>query len=74
MNGDPEILFYIFKVSFYQSVFHEKNFLGNISKKVGFWGNYPLIFTFLVRAMTPKIIFKNFDFICDEYLELQKKI
>ena len=32
-------------MSFYQSVPLEKNFLENISKKVGFWGNYPLIFT-----------------------------
>ena len=47
-------------------------------KKVGFWGNYSLIFIlpFLVRAMTPKIIFKNLDFrsICHEYLELQKNL
>ena len=34
-------------MNFYQSVLLEKNFLENISKKVGFWGtgNYPLIFT-----------------------------
>ena len=32
-------------MNFYQSVFLEKNFLKNIRKKVGFWGNYPLIFT-----------------------------
>ena len=31
-------------MNFYQSVLLEKNFLGNISKKVGFWGNYPFIF------------------------------
>ena len=32
-------------MNFYQSVFLEKNFLGNIRKKVGFRGNSPLIFT-----------------------------
>ena len=31
-------------MNFYQSVFLEKNFLENIRKKVGFWGNYLLIF------------------------------
>ena len=32
-------------MKFYQSVFLEKIFLENIRKKVGFGGNYPLIFT-----------------------------
>ena len=32
-------------MNFYQSVFLEKNFLENIHQKVGFWGNYQLIFT-----------------------------
>ena len=32
-------------MNFYQSVFLGKNILENIRKKVGFWGNYPLIFT-----------------------------
>ena len=32
-------------MNFYQSVFLEKNFLENIRKNVGFWGNYSLIFT-----------------------------
>ena len=32
-------------MKFYQYVFLEKNFLENIRKKVGFGGNYPLIFT-----------------------------
>ena len=32
-------------MNFYQSVFLEKNILENIREKVGFWGNYPLIFT-----------------------------
>ena len=60
-------------MSFYQSVFLEKNFLGNISKKVGFWGNYPLIFTLSGQNYdSKKINLKNLDFICHEYLELQK--
>ena len=32
-------------MNFYRTVFPEKNFLENIHKKGGFWGNYPLIFT-----------------------------
>ena len=32
-------------MNFYQSVLLEKNFFENIIKKVGFGGNYPLIFT-----------------------------
>ena len=32
-------------MKFYLSVFVEKNFFENNRKKVGFWGNYPLIFT-----------------------------
>ena len=32
-------------MNFYQSGFLEKNFFENIHKKVGFGGNYPLIFT-----------------------------
>ena len=33
-------------MNFNQSVFYEKkNFFENIRKKVGFWGNYPSIFT-----------------------------
>ena len=46
-------------MDFYQSVFLEKNFLENIRKKVWFGGNYPLIFTLLIKGMTPKIIFNN---------------
>ena len=33
-------------MNIYQSVFLEKNFFENIRKKVGFGGNYPMIFTF----------------------------
>ena len=83
MHGDPELLFRIFKekhlfteniMNFYQLVFLEKNFLENIHKKGRFWGNYPLLLPFLVRAMTPKIIFKNLDFICHKYRKLQKNL
>ena len=56
MNGDPKLLFYIFKVKYLKIIywiyseflsvsFPWKNFIENIRKKVGFWGNYPLIFT-----------------------------
>ena len=58
-------------MSFYQSVLLEKNFLENISKKVGFWGNYPLII--LPFVMTPEIVFKNLDYLCHKSVELQKK-
>ena len=43
-------------MNFYREVFPEKNFLENIHKKGGFWGTYPLILRFLVRAMTKKNI------------------
>ena len=32
-------------MNFYQSVFLEKKLFRKYCKKVGFWGNYPLIFT-----------------------------
>ena len=41
-------------MNFYQAVFPEKNFLENIHRKGGFWGNYPLNLPFLVRAKTKK--------------------
>ena len=44
-------------MNFYQSVLLEKNFLENISKKVGFWGNYPLIFTLYDRTYDSKNCF-----------------
>ena len=43
-------------MKFYRVVFPEKNFLENIHKKGGFWGTYPLILPFFVRAMTKKNI------------------
>ena len=42
-------------MNFYQSVFLEKNFLENIRKKVGFWGNNPLIFTLSDQNYDSKI-------------------
>ena len=63
MNGDPKLLFHIFKVkcmNFYQSVFREKNFLENIRKNFGFWGNYPLIFTLSDQSYDSKNYFKKF--------------
>ena len=46
-------------MNFYQSVLLEKNFLENISKKVGFWGNYPLIFTLSDQIYHSKNYFKK---------------
>ena len=61
-------------MNFYESVFLEKNFLENIHKKVGFVGSYPLIFTLSDQALTPKIIFKNLDYIYATNLWSCKKI
>ena len=61
-------------MKFYQSVFFEKNFLKNIHKKVGFGGNYPLIFTFSDQSNDSKNIFKNSDYICHKSVELQKNL
>ena len=44
-------------MNFYQSVLLEENFLENISKKVGFWGNYPLIFTLSEQTYDSKNYF-----------------
>ena len=44
-------------MNLYQSVFLEKNFLENIRKKVGFWGNYPLIFTLSDQSYDSKNYF-----------------
>ena len=46
-------------MNFYQSVFLEKNFLANIRKKVGFGGNYPLIFTLSDQSYDSKNYFKK---------------
>ena len=47
-------------MKFYQSVFLEKTFLGNIHKKVGFWGNYPLILTLSGQSYDFKNYFQKF--------------
>ena len=60
-------------MNFYQSVLLEKNFLENISRKVGFWGNYPLIFTLYDQTYDSKFFFKNLDYICHKSVELQNK-
>ena len=61
-------------MNFYQSVLLEKkNFLENISKKVGFWGNYPLLFTLSDQTYDSKNYFKNLDCICHKSVELQHK-
>ena len=67
MNGDPKLLFYIFKVKYLKIIYWKyyeflsvsswKNFLENISKKVGFWGNYPLIFTLSDQTFDSKNCF-----------------
>ena len=44
-------------MNFYQSVFLQKNFLENIRKKVGFGGNYPLIFTLSDQSFDSKNYF-----------------
>ena len=47
-------------MNFYQSDFLEKNFLENILKKVGFGGNYPLIFTLSDQSYGSKNYFLKF--------------
>ena len=47
---------------FYQSVFLEKNFFENICKKIGFWGNFPLIYTLSDQSNDSKNYFKNLDY------------
>ena len=44
-------------MNFYQSVFLEKTFLENFCKKVGFGGNYPLIFTLSDQSYDSKNYF-----------------
>ena len=41
---------------FYKAVFPERNLLENIHKKFGFWGTYPLLFTFFGQSYDKKII------------------
>ena len=60
-------------MKFYQSVLLEKNFLENIGKKFGFWGNYPFIFTLSGQTYDSKTVFKNLHSICHKSVELQNK-
>ena len=50
-------------MKFYQSVLHEKIFFQNVRKKVGFWGNYPVIFTLSDQSYDSKFFFKKIDYI-----------
>ena len=59
-------------MNFYQSVFLKKNFLKNIRKQVGFWGNYPLIFTLSDQSYDSKN-YLDYTCICHNSMELQKK-
>ena len=61
-------------MNFYQSVFLEKNFIENICKKVGFWGNYPLIFTISDPSYDSKIYFKKFRLYMPQIYGVAKKI
>ena len=60
-------------MKFYQSVFLEKNFLGNIHKKVGFWGNYPLIITLSGRRYDSKNYFQKFRLYMPQIFGVAKK-
>ena len=62
-------------MNFYQSVFLQKTFLGNIRIKVGFWGNYPLIFTLSGQSYDSKTYFQKFRlYICHKSMEFQKNL
>ena len=60
-------------MNFYQSVFLEKNFFENICKKVGFWGNYPLIFTLSDQSNDSKNYFKKFRLFMPQICGVAKK-
>ena len=47
-------------MNFYQSVFLKKFLGGSIRKKVGFHGNYPLIFTLSGQSYDSKNYFQKF--------------
>ena len=59
-------------MNFYQSVFLEKNFFENIRKKVGFWGNYHLIFTLSDQKYDSKNYFKKFRLYMPQICEVAK--
>ena len=61
-------------MNFYQSVFLEKNFVENIRKKVGFGGNYPLIFTLSDQSYDSKNYFEKFRLYMPQICLVAKKI
>ena len=61
-------------MNFYQSVFLENNFFEIIRKKVGFWGNYPLIFTLSDQSNDSKNYFKKFRLYMPQICGVAKKI
>ena len=60
-------------MNFHQSVFLDKNFLGNIRKKVGFGGNYPLIFTLSGQGYDSKNYFQKFRLYMPRLFGVAKK-
>ena len=60
-------------MNFYQSVFLEKNFLENIRKKVGYGGNYPLIFTLFDQSYDSKNYFFKFRLYMPQICGVAKK-
>ena len=60
-------------MNFYQSVLLENNFLENISKKVGFWGNYPLIFTLSDQNYDSKNCFEKFRLYMSQICKINLK-
>ena len=60
-------------MNFYQSVFPEKNSIENIRNKVGFWGNYPLIFTLSGQSYDSKNYFQKFRLYMPQIFGVAKK-
>ena len=60
-------------MNFYQSVFLVKNFLENFRKKVGFGGNYPLIFTLFDQSHDSKNYFLKFRLYMPQICGVAKK-
>ena len=60
-------------MNFYQLVFLEKNFLKNILKKLGFGGNYPLLFTLSDQNYDSKNYFEKFRLYMPQICGVAKK-
>ena len=73
MNGDPKLLFHIFKVIHLKIIHLEKNFFENIRQKVGFGGNYPLIFTLFDQNYDSKYYFLEFRLYMPQICGVAKK-